>query len=98
MVKAFCLTLLAGLALGSVSAEAATACGNRAEFLKTLKNKFQENGRALGIIGKTNVLEVFTSKEGTWTILVTAPEGKSCIIAAGNSWEELPEVKNLTAL
>jgi hypothetical protein len=98
MLKFASLSFLGLIALGSVSAEAATACGSRAEFLKTLKNKFQESSRALGIIGKTNVLEVYTSKEGTWTILVTAPEGKSCIIAAGNSWEELPPVKNLTAL
>jgi hypothetical protein len=98
MLKAFSIGLLAALALGSQPAAAMTPCGPRADFLKTLKDKFQEEGRALGMVGKSSVMEIFTSKAGTWTIMVTAPEGRSCIIAAGNSWEDMPPVKNLTSL
>ena len=61
-------------------------------------DKYQETGKALAIAGQVNLVEVFASKAGTWTILVTTPEGKSCIIAAGNSWEDLPPSKNLTSL
>jgi hypothetical protein len=65
-------------------------CGPRADFIEALKSKYSETGKALAIAGQVNLVEVFTSKAGTWTILVTTPEGKSCIIAAGSSWEDLP--------
>jgi hypothetical protein len=98
MLKALSIGLLAAFLLGSVPAQAMTPCGARADFLKTLKDKFQEEGHALGMVGKSSVMEIFTSKAGTWTIMVTAPEGRSCIIAAGNSWEDIPPIKNLTSL
>ena len=58
----------------------------------------RESGKAIGIAGQVNLVEVFASKAGTWTILFTTPQGKTCIIAAGSSWEDLPPTKNLTAL
>ena len=79
-------------------AQAAGLCGKRVDFIKALTDKYAETGKALGIAGQVNLVEVFASKAGTWTILVTTPEGKSCIIAAGNSWEDLPPSKNLTSL
>ena len=79
-------------------AHAIGMCGSRADFIKALSDKYQETGKALGIAGQVNLVEIFASKAGTWTILVTTPEGKSCIIAAGSSWEDLPPSKNLTSL
>ena len=87
------------IALGSSNpAQSAGMCGKRVDFIKALNDKYQESGKALGIAGQVNLVEIFASKAGTWTILVTTPEGKSCIIAAGSSWEELPPTKNLTSL
>jgi hypothetical protein len=91
-----CVSLLA-LAFSSPT-QANGMCGKRVDFIKALTDKYQESGKALGIAGQVNLVEVFASKAGTWTILVTTPEGKSCIIAAGNSWEDLPPSKNLTSL
>ena len=82
----------------SNEAQAMGMCGSRADFIKALSDKYQETGKALGIAGQVNLVEIFASKAGTWTILVTTPEGKSCIIAAGSSWEDLPPSKNLTSL
>jgi hypothetical protein len=82
----------------SIPAQAVGLCGSRADFIKALSDKYQETGKALGIAGQVNLVEIFASKAGTWTILVTTPEGKSCIIAAGSSWEDLPPSKNLTSL
>ena len=91
-----CISLLA---LGfSVPAQALGMCGSRADFIKALSDKYQESGKAIGIAGQVNLVEIFASKAGTWTILVTTPQGKSCIIAAGSSWEDLPPSKNLTSL
>ena len=90
-----CVSLIA---LGSASPAQAAMCGKRVDFIKALNDKYQESGKAIGIAGQVNLVEVFASKAGTWTILVTTPEGKSCIIAAGSSWEDLPPTKNLTSL
>tara|TARA_Y100000031_G_C8177535_1_gene364822 strand:+ start:176 stop:370 length:195 start_codon:yes stop_codon:yes gene_type:complete len=35
------------------------------------------------------VLEVLASKGGTWTILVTQPNGTSCVVATGEAWQGL---------
>jgi hypothetical protein len=98
MLKLLSIACVTVFALGSLPAQAITPCGKRTDFLKTLREKFQEEAKAYGIVGKSSVLEVFTSKAGTWTMMVTGAEGRSCIIAAGNSWEELPQTKNLTSL
>ena len=37
------------------------------------------------------LVEVFASNNGTsWTIVVTRPDGLSCIVAVGEDWETLP--------
>lgn len=82
----------------SSPAQATTVCGSRQDFVKALADKFNEQGKALAIAGQSNLLEIYTSKAGTWTILMTSPAGKTCIIAAGNSWEDIPPTKNLTSL
>jgi hypothetical protein len=87
------LALLGVLLLAYVitgTAHAMGMCGKRVDFVRALNDKYQESGKALAIAGQVNLVEVFTSKAGTWTILVTTPEGKTCIMAAGNSWEDMP--------
>lgn len=76
----------------AATAHALGMCGSRADFVKALSDKYQETGKAFGIAGQVNLVEVFVSKTGTWSILVTTPQGKSCMIAAGKSWEDLPSV------
>ena len=37
----------------------------------------------------TAVVEIYSSEEtGTWTILMTRPDGMSCLLAAGQRWEQ----------
>jgi hypothetical protein len=37
---------------------------------------------------------VYASEEkGTWTVVSTTPNGLSCIVAAGKTWESLPLIK-----
>lgn len=84
------LAALLALLLLSVEAQALGMCGKRADFVAALKGKYKETGKAVAIAGEVNLVEVFASKAGTWTILITTPEGRTCIIAVGNSWEDLP--------
>jgi hypothetical protein len=98
MFKSSLVCALGVMVLVASPAESAYMCGKHVDFVKALTDKFQEQGKAMAIAGQRNLLEVFTSKAGTWTILLTSPEGKTCIVAAGNSWEDLPPTKNLTSL
>ena len=42
-------------------------------------------GRGLGNRGQS-VMKLFTSETGSWTILVTHTNGRSCITASGENW------------
>ncbi len=98
MFKSSLVCVLGVMVLAASPAQAGLMCGKHVDFVKALTDKFEEQGKAMAIAGQRNLLEVFTSKSGTWTILMTSPEGKTCIVAAGNSWEDLPPTKNLTSL
>jgi len=52
-----------------------------------LAKKYQERRVAVGVTSAGGLVEVLTSADGgTWTILVTAPNGQSCIVSAGEGW------------
>jgi len=82
------------LILPSLSFNAATApakCGNRAELIKTLEERYKEVPVALGISTKnTEAFEVFASEAGTWTVVMTLSNGVACVMAAGHSWQDIP--------
>ncbi len=81
-----CFALLAG---GPVSA--AQQCASHEKMVKLLSKRFSEIPKAIGLVGKKRVMEVYVSEEGTWTILVTNSGGQTCILAAGNNWEDVPD-------
>ena len=85
------LGLGATLTLAAQPAAAAPRCGPRAEVLEMLAERYEETRRGIGISGPTQVLEVFASTTGTWTVLVTDPDGNTCLVASGQSWEDLRE-------
>ncbi|QIG47961.1 hypothetical protein G5V57_09665 [Nordella sp. HKS 07] len=88
------ITLAAGLyLLAPVVARAQFAmCGERAPIVEGLKSKYNETRQAVGLIASSGVAELYVSEAGTWTMLVTLENGKSCIIAAGHSWDPSPSL------
>ena len=80
-------TLFTGLAS---PAEAQGRCGPHGEIVKVLNGKYKENRRALGLINDKAMMEVYLSAKGTWTMLVTDQAGITCILAAGDAWDEAP--------
>ena len=44
----------------------------------------------MGLASNVNLFEVFISKRGTWTILSTRADGRTCIMMAGKSWVNMP--------
>jgi hypothetical protein len=71
----------------------APACHSHADPTKMLNQKFAEQPSALGVQANGHLVEVFVSNQGTsWTIVVTRPDGWSCIVAVGEHWESLPHL------
>ncbi|MCZ6763301.1 MAG: hypothetical protein O7C63_00035 [Alphaproteobacteria bacterium] len=69
-----------------------TPCASRADFLDHLSANYKEAPVAMGLTANGGLLEVVASKDGSWTIIVTAPNGISCGVASGLSWEDTAEV------
>lgn len=85
------LGLLFPTALGSAEKQDDSNCGQRTTVLDYLSTKYSEKPIAMGIAANGGLIEVLTSIEGTtFTIIVTMPEGETCMVAAGEGWENLP--------
>lgn len=69
-----------------------SSCGKRETFVRYLGEKYKETPKFIAITGNINLIEVFTSVAGTWTVLITSPDKITCIIASGDSWEAMPPV------
>jgi len=71
-------------------ASAQMQCGNREKMVDYLAREYQESRVGVGIETRGAALELFASKTGTWTILVTVPTGLTCIIGSGENWVIFP--------
>jgi hypothetical protein len=76
------------LAPGQASAQMAQmGCGLRAEIADDLKKSHDETPIALGVTSVGTVMELWTARDGeTWTLIVTLPDGNSCVVGAGQDW------------
>ncbi len=78
------------LVLLANDATAQAVCAERAELVSRLEKGYAESRRSLGLASNGAVFEVFLSEKGTWSLLVTHPDGQSCLVASGEAWENLP--------
>ena len=84
--------LVLALLAPAASAAAQTLCTNeRTAVIEQLKSRYQEIPTAMGLASDGSVLEILASKLGSWTILVTRPNGLACVVATGDAWEHFPE-------
>ena len=83
-------TLLLAASIGV--AEAANNCAPREMVLERLANKFGESRQSVGLGAHNMVVETFASADtGSWTITVTRPDGMTCLVASGQSYETVAE-------
>lgn len=81
-----------GLAASQVAAQTPRNCAPRAVVLDRLAGHYGETRQSVGLGSNNAVVEVFASSEtGTWTITVTLPDGLTCLVASGQSFETLAE-------
>ena len=87
------LGLLIGAAVLAGPVQAGTpACAERTSIVESLAAKYGETRQAIGLASASQIVEIFASEEtGSWTIIVTRADGMTCLIAAGQHFEELDE-------
>ncbi len=68
-------------------------CTERKAVVTQLSKQYSEAPVAMGLANNGGLLEILSSDNGqSWTIILTMPNGISCMIAAGESWEALPDI------
>ncbi|WP_319546143.1 hypothetical protein [Ruegeria conchae] len=93
-MKTMFLKLAIGLGIMVLAAQQVSAqnCAPRADVIKRSAQTYGETRRGIGIARQSAVMEVFASDQtGSWTIVVTLPEGVTCLIPSGQSFEALAE-------
>ncbi len=80
------------LILATHAGFAAPTCGPRDAVTSALADRYGETRRGVGLGDGNMVMEVYASSEtGTWTILITRPDGLSCLAASGSGYEALTD-------
>ena len=82
----------AGFALAAPPTLAQGApCTDRTAVLKQLAGQYSEAPVAMGLANNGGVIELLNSHDRTtWTLIITMPDGMTCPVAAGQSWESIP--------
>ncbi len=85
-------TLLAvALFLVSSAAMAQVPCGQRDKIVESFAVNFKEAPIASGISSTGSLIEVLSTHDGkTWTLIVSSPDGDSCLIGSGQGWRTKP--------
>ena len=87
------LMLGAAAVLLAWPAAAAPQCNQRDSVLAMLQSKYQEQPVAVGVTNNGGLVEVLSAGDGeTWTIIITTPQGVSCLVAAGEGWRGVEQV------
>ncbi len=88
MIRTIVLLLLAGCASAAETARQ-PVCGPRAEVLDALEKQYGERPQSIGLTDGGIVIEVTTSPVGGWSLLATGPDGTTCLMLAGEGWQEV---------
>lgn len=84
------LALLTLTVAAPAMAQQQMPCAERSALVGELKEKYKEASQGVGMTGNGAVMELMTSEAGSWSLVVTMPNGKSCLIATGSGWEQVP--------
>ncbi len=87
------LVLGAALVLAASSAFAAPQCNSRGKVLELLSKKYSEAPVAVGVTNNGGLVEVLSTGDGnTWSMIITSPQGMSCLVAAGEGWRSIEQI------
>ncbi len=83
--------LLIGWSAFSPPAQAQDLFGERRAVVANMEKTYSEAPVSIGLASSGAVIEVLASLSGSFTIILTQPNGLSCVMAAGENWENLPK-------
>lgn len=78
--------VVATAAASPASARTQSVCVMRDNLVEHLGKSYGEVVTALGVDQSGNLVQVFSSEDGTFTIAVTIPGGPTCVLTAGEGW------------
>lgn len=83
------IVLTAFLVFGVAGAQAQPqTCGMRDEIVQRLNLQFDEQRVGFGVNKHGLLMELFKAEgAGSWSVLITRPDGVSCLVDAGDGWQ-----------
>lgn len=89
------IALAIGFALAVVAqpANAQMFCGDRAQLAHALKQRHDEVKVSAGLTAAGELVEIFVSPAGSWTMLITVPGGPTCVLGSGKQWGDFEAKK-----
>ena len=67
-------------------------CAERGVVAGHLKDRYGESHVGAGVAASGALIELFVAPTGTWTLIVSGPDGKSCIVSHGDGWDGAPRL------
>jgi len=77
----------AAVLLAGAAAASPVYCGPRKAMLTKLADSLHEQPSSVALTSDGQLLEVLKSDDLAWAILITTPQGLSCVIAEGQCWQ-----------
>ncbi|MGD9862412.1 MAG: hypothetical protein AB7S99_04280 [Pseudodonghicola sp.] len=88
----FLLAALAALPAAPLRAQSPLAeviCDPTGAMYDRLTRRLGATRTATGIRDREQIIEVWTDRQGDWTLVATYATGTSCILAMGEAWQTL---------
>ena len=82
------LIIIAVLLL-SLPAAAQTNCKERSTFIGPRSDPAAQQPVGRGLSSRNALVELLVSTDGSWKIIVTRPNGISCVLGSGGSWTDV---------
>ena len=78
------------LTASGAAAETEMGCNQHSKVVGQFAASYQEVPIAGGLTEDGRLVEVLSSGEGkTWTIIISKPNGESCVMMAGEGWKKI---------
>ena len=62
----------------------------RVDVIKHLSAQYTEYPVSMGLASNGGIVEVLSSGKGdSWTIIITMPNGQTCVVGSGENWRLL---------
>ncbi len=79
--------------------QAQPVCMPRDDLREELQKQFSEAPTAGAIANNGASVQLFTNRDrSSWTLVMTRPGGASCVLVAGEDWNELPNREQMIVL